>query len=161
MKMNTKSWHSHIINQYTDSRALFIENFCPYVRKVIRGIFNILGISAGIILATYMFVFGWVGTAAAIYMQGFSNGMDFIAGHYFIWLAGNIITLLVAFAICVFLFEEHIWSNYRDKKRSIAYDKKQEVDEQKRAGTYVAPKHGLIVTWYKANHDKICPTLDW
>lgn len=157
MKMNVKSWHSHIIDQYTDSRAVGISNFCPYVRKVIRGVFNILGIIVGISLAAYIFVFGWIATAAAVYMQGFSAGMEFIAVNYVQWLIGDFLTMGFILAVCGFLLEQHVSA----KRRAAKHKKEIAVAAQKQAGTYVAPEQGLIVTWYKANHDKICPTLDW
>jgi uncharacterized membrane protein len=161
MKMNMKSWHSHIINQYTDSRADNIGNFCPYVRKVIRGIFNILGIMLAACGAIYLFVFGWIATAVAMYTHGFGGAANFIGDHYPQWMVGNIITLVLVVMICAFLFDEHVLSPIKEKRREAKYAREWEAREQKRAGTYVEPEHGLIVTWYKANHDKICPPLDW
>jgi predicted membrane protein len=142
------TWHYHMVDVYGGERPYYVDSICPYIRKVIKSIlfcafvFSLIGsvlfCSIGAILAT---------VHSALYIGTLI--------HFPGWLIfGFVINLFVISIICMWLFNEYIWSNIK-KHRKI----KRELDAQKPK----KPKapDGPIKIYIKSLHDKVCPRLDW
>ncbi|AHY25069.1 membrane protein [Pectobacterium bacteriophage PM2] len=158
MNINTKSWHYRLISAITfrDSRRGKVPtSLCPYFRAVVYRI-------AFIIATTSIggFILGLFGEGAAVYLSslaGITMGpvASIIAGIpfgiiLFAFIIGTVYGLLMGLSKIVGKIVV-AYEDYQDKK----LDK--EIEDRKNG---VKPKEpGLIMSFIKSNHDKVCPTL--
>lgn len=165
MKMNENTWHGHIISTYTDSRPQYIENLCPYVRKVIKGCFNILGIIIAISFFTFLLGGGTLATMHAMITMGIGNGFHFIMTNVAFYGIGFFFTALLMFAIGGTLIYEMVWTPFidyrRDQRRAKLVAKRAAAHRGEIEFEEIEEKPSLIMAWLRAKHDKICPKLEW
>lgn len=143
IKFNTKSWHYRMhrfghMDEWVHDRT----SFCPYARKVLRGLILFSLLWTLILGAAIWNIMGVIMLA-----QGFWTFSGF-AGLVNIFTAGAIAAVLVA--VGVGLTHQHI-CEWQDGRRA-----------QKRGqkGEAIKPD-SFVVTWAKNLHSKVCPTVEF
>lgn len=131
MKINRRSWHYRLLNLY----SVYPEhNLCPYVRQVI-----------GHIIITLVIVILLLG-AASIAIGPLAQ---FFVANGFGWaLSGGLLDIFLLAIILTSLVKE------RRRKDQIA-------NPEKYFAKYQAKEPGLFRLWLRAQHDKICPRIDF